>query len=136
TDPAVTAAYATDFTGGFGGAVRLVVRPGDTAEVAETVRACVAEGAAIVPQGGNTGLVGGGVPGGDQVAPVLLSLTRLDAVEAVDTAARQVTAGAGVTLARLHEHVRASGLEFGVDLAARDSATIGGMIATNAGGER
>src|SRR5690348_4339343 len=61
TDPAVTASYTTDFTGGFGGPVRLVVRPGSTDEVAQVVRACAAEGVPIIPQGGNTGLVGGGV---------------------------------------------------------------------------
>ncbi|MBC6458257.1 FAD-binding oxidoreductase [Actinomadura sp. HBU206391] len=133
TDPQVIAAYTTDFTGRFGGPARLVVRPADTSEVAEIVRACGEEGAAIVPQGGNTGLVGGGVPHGDEV---VLSLRRLTSIGPVDTAAMQVTAGAGVSLADLQRRVRAEGLDFGVDLAARDSATIGGMVATNAGGER
>ncbi len=135
-DPGVTAAYATDFTGGFGGPVRLVARPGDTREVAGVVRICAEAGVPVVPQGGNTGLVGGGVPGAEGQAPVVLSLTRLDGLGEVDPVARQVTVGAGVTLARLHGQVRAAGLEFGMDLAARDAATIGGMIATNAGGER
>src|SRR2546423_13649583 len=84
TDPAVTASYSTDFTGGFGGPVRLVVRPGGTDEVAEVVRLCAAEGVAIVPQGGNTGLVGGGVPGGGQEPPVVLSLVRLAGLGPVD----------------------------------------------------
>jgi FAD/FMN-containing dehydrogenase len=133
TDPQVIAAYTTDFTGRFGGPARLVVRPADAAEIAEVVRVCAEERAAIVPQGGNTGLVGGGVPCGGEV---VLSLRRLTSLEPTDTAAMQVTAGAGVPLAELQRRVRAQGLDFGVDFAARDSATIGGMIATNAGGER
>jgi FAD/FMN-containing dehydrogenase len=136
TDPALTASYTTDFTGGFGGPVRLVVRPGDTAEVAEVVRACAADGVPIIPQGGNTGLVGGGVPAPAGPAPVVLSLTRLTEIGPVDPIARQITVGAGVPLATLRAAIRDQGLDFGVDLAARDSATIGGMIATNAGGER
>lgn len=133
TDPQLTASYTTDFTGRFTGRARMVVRPGSTAEVAQVARLCAGEGTAIVPQGGNTGLVGGGVPRGGEV---VLSLRRLTSLGPVDTAAMQVTAGAGVPLARLQRHLRAHGLDFGVDLAARDSATIGGMIATNAGGGR
>ncbi|GAA2077412.1 FAD-binding oxidoreductase [Actinomadura alba] len=133
TDPQVTAAYTTDFTRRFSGPARLVVRPADTAEVARVVGVCAEEGASIVPQGGNTGLVGGGVPRGGEV---VLSLRRLASVERIDATAMQVTAGAGVPLAELQRSVRAEGLDFGVDFAARDSATIGGMIATNAGGER
>ncbi len=87
----------------------------------------------VVPQGGNTGLVGGGVP---RHGEVLLSLRRLDGLEPVDDAAGQVTVGAGATLAAVQAHVEAAGWAFGVDLGARDSATIGGMVATNAGGTR
>ncbi len=97
------------------------------------LQACGAAGMAVAVQGGNTGLVGGGVPRGGEV---LLSLARLNTLEPVDTAAAQVTAGAGVRLAALQAHARAAGLAFGVDLAARDSATVGGLIATNAGGIR
>jgi FAD/FMN-containing dehydrogenase len=129
----VTAAYEVDWTGRWRGRARAVVRPATTDEVAAVVRACAAEGVAIVPQGGNTGLVGGGVPARGEV---LLSLRRLDHVDAVDLAAAQVTAGAGVTLATLQQHARTAGLDVGVDFAARDSATLGGMVATNAGGER
>ena len=95
------------------------------------VRACARAGVTIVPQGGNTGLVGGGVP---LHGELVLSLGRLDRLGDVDRAAAQVTAGAGVTLARLQAHADAAGLAFGVDLAPRDSCTVGGMIATNAGG--
>ncbi|GAB2835452.1 FAD-binding oxidoreductase [Actinocorallia aurea] len=133
TDPSVMAGYAEDFTGRWRGHARLVVRPGSTAEVAEVMRICAGEGVPVVPQGGNTGLVGGGVP---MRGEVVVSLRRLNTLGPVDKAARQVTAGAGVVLADLQRHARAAGLDFGVDLTPRDSATIGGMIATNAGGER
>ncbi|RAY11853.1 FAD-binding oxidoreductase [Actinomadura craniellae] len=133
TDPALTASYTTDFTRRFGGPARLVVRPGDTGQVASVVRICAAEGVPVVPQGGNTGLAGGGVP---RSGEVLLSLRRLDGLGPVDGTARQLTAGAGATLTAVQRHARTAGLDFGVDLAARDSATVGGMAATNAGGER
>ncbi|OLZ70908.1 hypothetical protein AV521_12955 [Streptomyces sp. IMTB 2501] len=135
SDPALRAAYETDFTGRYAGRSRLVVRPADTAEVAEVVRICLDGGVPVVPQGGNTGLVGGSVPG-PAGTEVVLSLRRLDGIGPVDTAVRQVTVGAGTVLGDLQRQVAAQGLEFGVDLAARDSATLGGMIATNAGGER
>jgi FAD/FMN-containing dehydrogenase len=91
-----------------------------------------------VTQGGNTGLVGGSVPSTDwsDQAPVVLSTTRLNELSPVSRASRQVTVGAGATLAAVTAHARAAGLDFGVDLAARDSATVGGMAATNAGGIR
>jgi FAD/FMN-containing dehydrogenase len=132
-DPALKASYETDFTGRFSGEARLVVRPAGTAEVAQVIKVCAALGVPIVPQGGNTGLVGGSVPSSGQV---VLSLGRLTDIGPVDTASRQVTVGAGVPLAELQRRVSPYGLAFGVDLAARDSATLGGMIATNAGGER
>ena len=131
TDADQTAGFSVDWTGRFRGAAAAVVRPGSTAEVAAVVGACGAAGVALVPQGGNTGLVGGGVPLGGEL---VVSLTRLDQLGAVDVAAAQVTAGAGVTLARLQQHVDGHGLAFGVDLAPRDSCTVGGMMATNAGG--
>jgi FAD/FMN-containing dehydrogenase len=132
-DDDVRASYETDWTGRFTGAALAVVRPASTDEVAAVVRACAAAGTPLVIQGGNTGLVGGGIPAGGEV---LLSLTRLTELGDVDVAAGQVTAGAGVTLAKLQQHARAAGLDFGVDLAARDSASVGGLAATNAGGIR
>ena len=134
TDPATMGSYETDWTRRFSGRAALVVRPGDTSEVAEVVRACARAGAAIVPQGGNTGLVGGSVPGDTGTPPVVLSTTRLTLLEPADPIAAQITAGAGVTLASLQGAAASAGMEFPVDLAARDSATVGGMIATNAGG--
>ena len=133
TDADMRAGYETDWTGRYHGTTRCVVRPSDTAEVAAVVAACAAHGAAIVTQGGNTGLVGGGVP---RSGEVVLSMARLTVLDAVDPAASQVTAGAGVTIAALQRHARASGLDFAVDWGARDSATVGGAVATNAGGSR
>ena len=108
-----------------------MVRPGSTEEVAGVVLACRELGVALVPQGGNTGLVGGGVP---LHGEVVLSLRRLHDLEPVDTVAGQVTAGAGVVLSALCRAATAAGWAYGMDLASRDSATVGGMVATNAGG--
>ena len=130
-DSDLVAGYATDWTRKHSGVPRLVVRPADTAEVAAVVTACADAGAAIVPQGGNTGLVGGSVP---RSGEVVVSLTRLDDLGPVDATARSVVVGAGATLASVHHHAAAEGLAFGIDFAARDQATIGGMVATNAGG--
>ena len=131
TDPDVTSAYATDWTRRWRGTTSAVVRPADTTEVAALVAAARDHGVGLVPQGGNTGLVGGSVP---HAGEVVLSLRRLDALGPVDLLAGQVTAGAGVTLAALQAHAGAAGMAFGVDTGARDSATVGGMVATNAGG--
>ncbi len=132
-DDDLRAGYETDWTGRFTGRSVCVVRPRTTEEVAAVLRACSSAGARVVVQGGNTGLVGGGIPAGGEV---LLSTTRLTALGDIDEASAQVTAGAGVTLAALQAHARALGLDVGVDLAARDSATVGGLVATNAGGIR
>ncbi|HLY83521.1 MAG TPA: FAD-binding oxidoreductase [Acidimicrobiales bacterium] len=138
-DPDVVASYTVDWTRRWHGPAALVVRPGSTHEVVGVVAACRSAGVSLIPQGGNTGLVGGGVPGrpiagmGERL-PVVVSLTRLTQLDAVDEEAAQVTAGAGVTLARLQSSAASCGLAFAVDLAARDSASVGGMVATNAGG--
>lgn len=133
TDADLRATYETDWSRRYHGYARLVVRPGTSQEVSAVLRACNASGAAVVPQGGNTGLVGGSVPRGGEV---VLSLTRLNQISAMDTVSGEVTVGAGVPLAVLQQYVREHGWAFGVDLASRDSATIGGMVATNAGGVR
>ena len=131
TDADVRAGYEVDWTGRFRGTAAAVVRPADTAEVVAVLDACREAGVAVVPQGGNTGLVGGGVPRGGEV---VLSLRRLDRLDDVDVLAGEVTVGAGATLGAVQRHVAPHGLEVPVDLAARDAATIGGMVATNAGG--
>jgi FAD/FMN-containing dehydrogenase len=135
TDPDLRASYETDWTRRWRGEALAVVRPATTDEVIAVLLACAAAGAAVIPQGGNTGLVGGSVPR-DVAAglQVVVSTLRLREVEPVATLAGEVTVGAGVTLAALQAHLRPSGFAFGVDLGARDSASIGGMIATNAGG--
>jgi FAD/FMN-containing dehydrogenase len=133
TDPDVRAGYERDWTGRFGHEAVCVVRPGDAEQVAAVLAACARHGTAVVPQGGNTGLVGGGVPHGPAV---VLSLSRLDAVGPVDAATAQVTVGAGATLSALQEAARAAGFEAGMDFAARDSATVGGLVACDAGGAR
>jgi len=133
TDPEVVASYTTDWTGRFVGHSPLVVRPRTTDEVAGIITACRELELALVPQGGNTGLVGGAVP---LRGEVVLSLTGLRDLEAVDDRAGQVTAGAGVALADLQQSASAAGWSYGVDIASRDSATVGGTIATNAGGLR
>jgi FAD/FMN-containing dehydrogenase len=137
-DRDLRASYETDWTGRFSGASRAVIRPATTSQVAKVLAACTTAAVPVVVQGGNTGLVGGSVPAaqpGDN-PPVILRTTRLAELGPVTEVSRQVTAGAGVTLAALTAHAGAAGLDFGVDLAARDSATVGGMVATNAGGIR
>ena len=133
TDADQRAGYETDWTGRFHGESRCVIRPASTADVAAVIRLCADHGATVVPQGGNTGLVGGSVPRGGEV---VLSTRRLTRLDAVDIAAGQVTVGAGVTIAAVREHVRCVGYDVAVDFGARDSATIGGAMATNAGGSR
>jgi FAD/FMN-containing dehydrogenase len=130
TDPGVLATHEVDWTGRFRGKAVALVRPASAAEVGEVLRACGPAGPGVVPQGGNTGLVAGAVPHDS----VVLSTGRLTALGQVDRAKREVTAGAGVTLERVQRAAADAGLAFGVDLAARGSATIGGMIATDAGG--
>ena len=117
-DPDITASFARDWTGRFVGEALLVVRPGSTDEVAGTLRACAAAGVPVVPQGGNTGLVGGSVPRAEPM--VVLSTTRLTARGAVDPGASQVTLGAGVTIAEWRRHAQGAGFDAPVDFASRD----------------
>ena len=126
-----TAGFAVDWTGRFRGHTPAVVRPGDTAEVAAVLALCTDAGLPVVPQGGNTGLVGGGVP---LHGEVVLSLTRLNQLGPVDHEAAQVAAGAGVTLQQVAD--ASPGLDLPILIASRDSATVGGAVATNAGGLR
>lgn len=131
TDASLRASYETDWTRRWSGDSSAVVRPGTTDEVAAILRACSSAGVGVVPQGGNTGLVGGSVPRGGEI---VLSTGRLSDIGAVDADAGEVTVGAGAVLASVQAAVNESGWDVGVDFAARDSATIGGMVATNAGG--
>ena len=131
TDPDLMAGYLTDVMGRGPGKSIAVVRPGNVAEVRAVLMTCQEFGCPVVPQGGNTGLVGGSIP---HEGEVVMSLRRLTEMGGVDIAGRELTVGAGVTIGALQQHARRAGLAYGVDLASRDSATVGGTIATNAGG--
>ncbi|MCW5670223.1 MAG: FAD-binding oxidoreductase [Hydrogenophaga sp.] len=133
-DPAADlSAWENDWRKRAQGRALAVVRPGSTAEVAAVVRACARAGAAIVPQGGNTGLVVGSVPDGSGTQ-VVLSLTRMNAVRAIDGANLTMTVEAGCVLQSLQEAAENAGFLFPLSLAAEGSCTIGGNLATNAGG--
>ena len=126
-------AWELDWRKRYRGRARAVVRPGSTGEVAAVVRACAAHGASIVPQGGNTGLVGGSVPD-DSGTQVLLSLTRMNRIREIDAANLTMTVDAGCILQTVQERAQSQGLLFPLSLAAEGSCTIGGNLATNAGG--
>ena len=131
TDADLLERYERDVTGRFAGRASAVARPAHAGEVAALLRFCNERRIPVVPQGGNTGLVGGAIPlGGEAV----LSLERLADVGDVDRASRTVVAEAGATLEAVRERARESGLDLPIDFAARGSATIGGMVATDAGG--
>jgi FAD/FMN-containing dehydrogenase len=127
------AGYEQDWRKRYRGRALAVVRPGSTDEVAQVVAVCARHGAALVPQGGNTGLVGGGVPD-DSGTQVLLTLSRMDRVRSIDAANLTMTVEAGCVLQSVQEAAAAEGLLFPLSLAAEGSCTIGGNLATNAGG--
>jgi len=129
-DREIMASYETDWTGRYRGQAGLVLRPMSTEDLAAAMAASTSAGVPIVAQGGNTGLVGGGVP---RDCEIVVSTLELDGIEATGSRT-EVVVSAGVTLSAVQQHAREIGMRFGIDLAARDSATIGGMIATNAGG--
>jgi FAD/FMN-containing dehydrogenase len=128
-----TAPYLTDWRKRYTGRAQAVVRPGTADEVAAVVRACAATGTAVVPQGGNTGLVGGATPDAGGSA-VLLSLGRLQRVRAVDPVNNTITVEAGCVLARVQQAAADADRLFPLSLAAEGTATIGGNLSTNAGG--
>ena len=131
--PADQAAYLTEWRDRWTGRAALVLRPGTTDEVAAIVRLAAETRTALVPQGGNTGLVGGQIPddSGDQI---VVSLTRLNKIRAVDATGQTLIAEAGVTLKAVQDAADAAGLLFPLSLASEGSATIGGNLSTNAGG--
>ena len=126
-------AWEQDWRRRWRGKALAVVRPGSTAEVAAVLRACATAGVSVVPQGGNTGLVGGGVPDASGTQ-VLLSLQRLNRVREIDEANLTLTAEAGCVLQAVQQAAEARGLLFPLSLAAEGSCTLGGNLATNAGG--
>ncbi len=131
--PADMAPFLRDWRGRFTGAALAVLRPGSVDEVAQLVKACAAARVPVVPQGGNTGLVLGSVPDASGTA-VVLSLARLNRIRAVDPVNRTMTVDAGCILQQVQEAAAEAGCLFPLSLAAEGSCTIGGNLATNAGG--
>ena len=132
-DPADIASYVRDWRGNYVGKAALVVRPANTQEVANIVKLCAETGTPIVPQGGNTGMVGGGVPDASGNA-IVLSLTRMNRIRAIDLSNDAMTVEAGCILAAVQEAALDNNRYFPLSLAAEGSCTIGGNLSTNAGG--
>jgi FAD/FMN-containing dehydrogenase len=133
TDPDEIQAFVTDWRGRFVGSAQCVVRPADTAEVAAVVKACLEAGAPIVPQGGNTSLCGAATPDAAGQA-VVVSLSRLNRIAAVDAKNNTISVGAGCTLAEVQAAAREVDRLFPLALASEGTCQIGGNLSTNAGG--
>ncbi|MCW2834664.1 MAG: linked oxidase domain protein [Nocardioides sp.] len=133
TDAADLAAYGTDWRGAYRGTPLAVVRPGSTAEVAAVVRLTYDAGVAVVPQGGNTGMSGGAVPSNDGTQ-LVVSLGRMRRVREVDAVGGTITVDAGCVLADVQAAAASVDRLFPLSLGSEGSCTIGGNIATNAGG--
>jgi len=125
------AGYGTDWTGRFIGNPSLVVRPATTSEVRKILHVCSHHKVAVVPQGGNTGLVGGTLA---HEGHIIVSSRRMTSIGPIDMASQQISVGAGVLIEQVQEAAKSHGLRYAVDFGARGSATVGGTIATNAGG--
>lgn len=125
--------WLTDWRGRYRGSAAALLAPASTAEAAEIVRLCAADRVPIVPQGGNTSMVGGATPDATGHS-LLLSLRRMNRIRSLDPEANLAVCEAGVILASLHEAALAVGRRFPLTLGARGSATIGGLVSTNAGG--
>jgi FAD/FMN-containing dehydrogenase len=132
-DPDALSPWLTDWRGKYHGRTAAMLSPATADEVAEVVRLCADERVAIVPQGGNSGMVGGATPdaSGDQL---LLSTRRMNRIRAIDADARMAVVEAGVILENFHHAALAEGLRFPLTLGGKGSATIGGLVSTNAGG--
>ncbi|MEX0340989.1 MAG: FAD-binding oxidoreductase, partial [Erythrobacter sp.] len=133
TDPELIDPWLTDWRGRYTGRAVGLASPASTSEASQFVALCAAHGVPIVPQGGNSGMSGGATPD-ETGTSVILSLRRMNSIRKMDTAAGQVTCDAGVVLQTLHEAVEVEGLRFPLTLGGKGSATIGGLISTNAGG--
>jgi FAD/FMN-containing dehydrogenase len=133
TDPDMLAPWLIDWRGRYHGRALALAMPASTAEVAALVQLCNRYGVPIVPQGGNSGMCGGATPDGSGTA-ILINLRRMTAIRRIDAAGRQVECEAGVVLQMLHEAVARENLRFALTLGGKGSATIGGLISTNAGG--
>ncbi|MBT9494139.1 MAG: FAD-binding oxidoreductase [Paucibacter sp.] len=126
-------AYELDWRRRYAGRALAVARPANTAEVAAVVKLCIKHGVGLVPQGGNTGLVGGSTPDASGTQ-LLLSLSRMNQVRAIDAANLTMTVDAGCVLQAAQIAAEAAGLLFPLSLAAEGTCTIGGNLACNAGG--
>jgi FAD/FMN-containing dehydrogenase len=126
-------AWLTDWRGRYTGRALALASPASTPEVAALVRLCAEYGVPIVPQGGNSGMAGGATPDGTGRA-IILSLRRMNAAPSISPDAAQAVCQAGVILQSLHDAAEAAGMRFPLTLGGKGSATIGGLIATNAGG--
>lgn len=133
TDPDTMAPWLTDWRGKYHGAAAAMLSPATTDEATAAVRLCIAEGAALVPQGGNSGMVGGATPDASG-AQLLFSTRRMNRIRTIDDDGRFAVAEAGVILQHFHEAVLVRGLRFPLTLGGKGSATIGGLVSTNAGG--
>jgi FAD/FMN-containing dehydrogenase len=133
TDPADIAPYATDWRRLYHGRTPAVIRPANTEELAEVVRRCANAGVGMVPQGGNTSMVGGAVPSEDG-SQVIISLARMNRVRAVDPVDLSITVEAGMTLKAAQDAAAAAGCLLPLSIASEGTAQIGGVLATNAGG--
>lgn len=133
TDPERMDAWLTDWRGRYTGRALALASPASTAEVAALVKLAAAHGVPIVPQGGNSGMAGGATPDETGCA-IILSLRRMDAIRSLSSEAGQVVCEAGVILQSLHDAAEAAQMRFPLTLGGKGSATIGGLIATNAGG--
>lgn len=132
-DPGDIAPWLTDWRGRFHGAAAAIASPASTDDVAAIVRLCAEHRVPVVPQGGNTSMVGGATPPPDGSA-LILSLRRMNRIRRLAADERVAIAEAGVILSTLHDAAAAAGLRFPLSLGAKGSATIGGLCATNAGG--
>lgn len=133
TSDADMSGFSTDWRGLYHGRAACVVRPASTAELGRVVAACVEAGVAMVPQGGNTSMVGGATPSEDG-RQIVLSTVRMNAVRAIDPLDMTMTVEAGVTLKAAQEAARAVDCMLPLSISAEGSAQIGGVLATNAGG--
>lgn len=130
TDPAALAPRLTEWRGRYHGQTLGLAQPASLEDVVDLVKLCAAHGVAITPQGGNTGLVGGQIPQGE----VLVAMTRMNRIRSVDADDDALTAEAGVVLTAVHDAAAHADRHFPLSLGSQGSATIGGLISTNAGG--
>lgn len=130
TDPALIAPRLTEWRGKITGQAQCLAQPATLEEAADLVRICAAHGVAMTPQGGNTGLVGGQIPQGE----VLVAMGRMNKIRALTADDDAITVEAGVVLAHVHDAAASIDRHFPLSLGSQGSATVGGLISTNAGG--